>query len=167
MATLNLQVKFNAATVLITTAIIAGGAFGVMTWRDHQRANNAAATQLPSAAVQKTSFSVYAPLTPPAGFTLNRSSVSSTNQAFVYSYTYDKNKQLVITTQQLPPHFDTTQFNPDKTVQTNIGTAYMVDLDARTTAAVVTNKSLIFINAPSKISEDVLEQFINTMELAK
>ena len=82
----------------------------------------------------------------------------------MFSFTYDGSKNLAVTEQAMPSNFDAGSFNPTSKFTTTIGTAYEVDLDTRTTAAIVTDRTLLLINAPDKISVDTLNQFINALK---
>lgn len=150
------------AVACVALAVLVIGGFGAYRYLTTFRTS----TELPAAVVEQSNIAIYAPVKPPTGFSLQTNSISSTQEAFVYSYSYENGKTLAITVQPLPKGFNASQFKPDKEVQTSIGRAYIVDLEMRTTAAIVTEDSLIFINAPQKIGVDVLEQFINSMQHA-
>jgi hypothetical protein len=112
---------------------------------------------------QSVSFPLYYPQKLPPTFRLNQSSFSSTPQVVTYSFTYEGSKQLVVSIQPTAGGVDPNTFNPNDKFTTSIGTAYLVDMDDRTTAAVMGDKSWLLINAPQKISVDTLKQFINAL----
>lgn len=118
---------------------------------------------IPEHIINTVSFPVYAPDRELPGFILDEASTSATSQVVTYNYTYDDTKKLIISIQPMSSDIDPNQFRPTKEFTTTIGKAYIVDLDSRTTAAVVTDESFILINAPSGIAVDAMEQFINSL----
>jgi hypothetical protein len=118
-----------------------------------------------SQAQQKVTFPLYYPESTPEGFTFDKDSVSATDQVVLYSYSYDGDKRLLVTVQS--GKFDSGQFKATSDFTTTMGHAYIVDLDDRTTAAIVGEQSWVIINAPNKIAVDKLTAFINSLRLVR
>ncbi|MET0779381.1 MAG: hypothetical protein ABWY71_00955 [Candidatus Saccharimonadales bacterium] len=116
--------------------------------------------------LQKTvSFPIYYSKKLPTGLSLDKKSLSSATNVVIYSFTYEKGaKRLSLSVQPLDASLDTTTFRPTSEFSTHIGRAYIVDLDDRTSAAVVGDKSWVLISAPNKIADDTLKDLINSLE---
>jgi hypothetical protein len=123
-------------------------------------------TKIPAEILQAqdaATYPLYYPEELPKGFSLDTSSVSVGANAALYSYIYDKNKRLSIGVQERDSSFSTDQFRPTSEFTTHIGRAYVVDLEERTTAAVIGEKSWVLINAPDKIALTELQAFIDSL----
>lgn len=110
-------------------------------------------------------FPLYYAPSPPAGIKFDPTSISLGKDVLIYNYTYDGGKPLAISIQPRTG-IDVTSFNPTSTVSTHIGTAYIVDLSDRTTAAVVTEQAVLLINAADKMPVSQLTQFIDALRPA-
>ncbi|HEV7453796.1 MAG TPA: hypothetical protein VGO07_00895, partial [Candidatus Saccharimonadales bacterium] len=82
----------------------------------------------------------------------------------LYSYLYDHGKRATISVQPHSANFSTDQFKPTLDFTSHIGRAYVVDLEDRSSAAIVGEKSWVLINAPNKMAADVLQNLINSLE---
>lgn len=118
---------------------------------------------IPKAVASKVAFPLYFPEKSPIGMRLDENSFTANSDALVYSFRSNDNKQLVVTIQAKPKGFDTSEFRPTKEFSTYIGRAYVVDLESRTTGAVVNDESLIFVNAPEGLPVDQIEDFIDSL----
>jgi hypothetical protein len=108
-------------------------------------------------------FPLYLPEELPKGFSLDAGSVSVGAQVVLYGYRYDKHKRVSISVQKRDDSFTTDQFRPTSEFTTHIGRVYLVDLEDRTTAAVVGKESWALINAPDRMAVDTMREFINSL----
>lgn len=104
-------------------------------------------------------FPLYYPSQVPPGFVFDKN-VSSMKQVVLYSYTYNKNEKISVSIQPLTNEIDPNAFNPTSDFTTHIGRAYMVDIDLRTTAAVMGKKSWLLINASNNVPTDSFREFV-------
>lgn len=118
-------------------------------------------------AQRTASFTLYYPQTLPTGFSLDRKSISSGSHAVLYSCTYNKHQKVSISIQARGPGFTTDSFRPTNEFTTRIGRAYLVDLEDRTTAAVVGPDSWVLINAPNSIPAGDMERLIDSLRSVK
>jgi hypothetical protein len=125
--------------------------------------NRQQTSPIPEAFASKVSFPLYFPEELPAGLWLDESSFAANSDALVYSFSNSDEKRLVVTIQAKPKAFDVSAFRPTKEFATYIGRAYLVDLESRTTGAIVNDESLIFVNAPDGLPMDQLEKFVNSL----
>lgn len=116
-----------------------------------------------SRAQKSTSFPLLYPATVPTGFSFEKGSVSTTSNVVLYRYLYDGGKKQLMFSVQPKDGLDTSNFKPTSEFTTNVGRAYIVDLDDRTSAAIVGDESWLLINAPEKIAVDTLRQIINQL----
>jgi len=142
------------------TILVIGVAIGVIVVTQHHKQPPTAPPALITAQASVDFPLYYA--TNKGTFQLAQQSVSVADQVVVCSYQYDHGKTLAVSMQPIG-NLDVNQFNPTSDFTTAIGHAYLVDLENRTTAAVVGSKSWTLINAPSKISVGELMQFINSL----
>lgn len=106
-------------------------------------------------------FPLYYPSKLPPGFVLNEK-VSSLEQVILYSYTYDKTETISVSIQPLTDEISPNDFNPTSDFTTYIGRAYMVDMELRTTAAVMGEKSWLLINASENVPTNSFREFIDS-----
>lgn len=118
---------------------------------------------IPKEFSDKVSFPLYYPEEIPEDLELDKTSFSANSEALVYSFKDQDSKRLVVTIQARPEDFSVNDFNPTKDFATHIGRAYVVDLDNRTTAAIVNDESLVFVNAPEGVVLANLESLINSL----
>ena len=137
---------------LVTTLLIA----------QHHKNGSTLTPQALTTAQASASFPLFYAKTNSPSFQFVPASVSATSQAVLYSYQYDHDKTLAVSVQPIG-NLNVDQFNPTSDFATTVGHAYIVDIDSRTTAAVVGSKSWALINAPDKISVSELTQFINSL----
>jgi hypothetical protein len=116
-------------------------------------------------AQESVTFPIYYPSDPPFGFSLIEASLSHTSQVVMYSYSYDKTKKINVSVQPRDSRLDTSQFKPTSEFTTYIGRAYVVDLEERTSAAVMGETSWALVNAPDKIAVSRLQDFIDSLRL--
>jgi len=109
------------------------------------------------------SFPVYYPQDPPNSLRFNETSLSYTKDVVLYTYTYDGNKIVSISVQAKAGGFSDSDFNPTTEFTSHMGRAYIADLDHRTSAAVVGDKSWVLINAPNGIADSTLRDFIDSL----
>ena len=148
--------KKRTLAIIVASILVIGGVLGFFWWA------HKAFSPFPPEIVSRATFPLYFPEQTPVGLMLDTHSFSSTSQVVTYNYIYEGSKRLIVSIQPLKG-VDTDQFNATNKFTTHIGTAYVVDLDSRTTAAVVGQKSLVLINAPQKIAVDTMNQFINNL----
>jgi len=122
---------------------------------------------LPRNDYERLSFPVYFPQPLPAGFTLDRSSISSRPNVLIYKYTYDNGDPLFVSIQPLDPQLDLNSFKPTREIGTAIGKGYLVEYEDRTTVAIVTPKTLVLLNAPQNIPSVAIEQFAASLRAVK
>lgn len=122
-----------------------------------------ASQPIPKEYADKVSFPLYYPDKLPEGFTRDKAVLSANSEALVYGFKDQDGKRLVVTIQARPNGLSTSDFNPTKEFGTHIGRAYVVDLDDRSTAAIVNDTSLVVVNAPEGIALSSLETFINSL----
>ena len=115
------------------------------------------------AAQKNIEFPLYYPNKLPSGFTLDTSSISTTKDVALYSFTYDKNKRVSFSIQAKAKNFTTDDFNPTDDFTSYIGRAYLVDLEDRSSAAVVGDTSWVLINAPDKIPSGQMRELIDAL----
>jgi uncharacterized protein YdhG (YjbR/CyaY superfamily) len=115
------------------------------------------------AAQKAIEFPLYYPNKLPPGYTLDTASISYTKDVAVYSFTYDKSKRVSFSIQAKHQGFSPDDFNPTSDFTSYIGRAYLVDLDDRSSAAVVGDTSWVLINAPDKVPSDTLRQLIDSL----
>lgn len=128
------------------------------------------ATHIPAeiARAQKAvHFTLYYPEQLPDGFSLDRTSVSVGGNVVIYSCIYEKTKRVSISIQPRYSSFSTDQFKATSEFTTHIGRAFMVDLEDRTTAAVVGPASWVLINAPNTMAVDDMRTLIDGLRSAR
>lgn len=115
-------------------------------------------------AQRTVSFPLFYARQAPKGFAFNADQVSTTSQAAIYSYSYDNGKKRLAMSVQ-PPTSDVDAKNLRSTSEftTTIGRVYVLSYDDRTGAVITSDKSWVILNAPDKIAEDDLRDFINTL----
>jgi hypothetical protein len=118
---------------------------------------------IPKEYADKVSFPLYYPDKLPAGFARDTGVMSANSEALVYGFRDQEGKRLVVTIQARPAGLSVNDFNPTKEFGTHIGRAYVVDLDGRSTAAIVNDTSLVVVNAPEGIALSSLETFVNSL----
>jgi hypothetical protein len=149
-----------AAISLLLVASLSGGGY----YFYHQHRSQ---SFYPASVTKATGFPLFYPNHPPASLQLAPTSFSATNEVVTYYYTYSGNKKLIVSVMPLTPGVDISNFNPTKKFTTGIGQAYLVDINTRTTGAIIADKSWILINAPDKISAQDMEAFINSFQPVK
>jgi hypothetical protein len=150
--------------VLVVTGLLAAVMASMYFWEAGQLA------KIPAELVRVqsvVSFPLYYASSLPPGMKLDTKSVTATSGVVLFSYTYDTNKRLSVSIQAKAKDFDTSSFKPTSDFTTHIGRAYVVDLEDRSAAAVVSDKSWVLLNAPEKISADILRQFIDALTPVK
>jgi hypothetical protein len=140
---------------LLCAGVLAAGAIWYLR-------ENTAAVGIPHSLTREVNFPLYLPHHPPTGFKLKDNSFDATAQVFTYSYMYQDTKTIAVSIQPISDDISTTSFHPTKSFTTAIGKAYLVNLDIRTTAAIITDKSFILINAPDPIPMAAMEDFVNS-----
>lgn len=150
-------------SISVVLGVVVGGVI-ILFLRLHDGGQGAV---IPRTYADAVNFPLYQPAGLPNSFSMDKNSFSANQNVLSYTYKYQKDKQIVVNIQALPPGFDSSAFNPTKQFSTNIGTAYLADTGTRVTAAVVNSKSLILVNAPSGINADIMEQFIDSLQPAK
>lgn len=154
------KLKLFAGGILLT-ALLSGTGIAIATYTKlHQ-------SPIPKEIRSAVSFPLYYPKKLLPGMTLNKDSFSATSEVVTFNFNYDSGKKKLIVSEQPLSGIDPDTFNPTKKFTTGIGTAYLVDLEDRTTAAVIADKSWLLINAPQKMGVDDMEQFINSLRPAK
>jgi hypothetical protein len=124
-------------------------------------------TGLPQNSYKNLSFPVYFPRHAPNGFRFDTNSVSSKPDVLAYKYVYQGQKPVYVSIQPKDPQLDPNSFNPTRTITTTIGNGYLADFDTRTTVAVVADKSMILINSPLQIPDQLVEQFADSLAPVK
>jgi hypothetical protein len=163
MATSHFQIRKSARTLLVGLVVVALFAIVAVWYYKFQ----SPAIQLPRSAYSHLNFPVYFPVSPPANFTFDESSVSSTPQVLVYAFKFRGDKSVSVSIQPLDPKLDISSFRPTREINSAIGQGYLVEYDTRTTVAIVTDKSFVLINSPEGVPSSAMEQFANTLELIK
>lgn len=122
---------------------------------------------IPQRMVRQAGFPLYFPKPIPKAVSLDRDSFSLSDRALVYSFSYEGSKHVVVTVQPRPKDFDAGLFRASKEVTTPIGRAYVVDLPERTTAAVINDRSLVFVNAPDGMPMSGFEDVLGSLHPVK
>lgn len=118
---------------------------------------------LAAATYESLSFPVYFPTPLPSGVSLRPGSVSSTGA--VYTYVLDTAPRSFVYVSIQPVAYEVvTSFRADQEFQTYLGRAYIVSRDSgKTSAAIVTDKTMILMNAPGGVAESQLRHIIDAM----
>jgi len=124
---------------------------------------NTAVVSLPTKSYKDLSFPAFFPQRPPQGFKFDDNSISSKPNVLTYSFIYD-HKPVYVSIQPLDPELDTGAFRPTREFETPNGHAYLATFDTRTTVAIVAKKSMILINSPEGVPDDLVERFANTLK---
>lgn len=154
------KLKWLFIALLMLGVISTGSWFGWQKFHD--------SSPIPKNIRQSVSFPLYYPKTLPPTFKLNKGSFASSGQVVTYSFSFTgsdaKSYNLAVTIEPAVPNLTSTaNFNPSDQFITNIGSVYLVELETRTSAAIVTSKSTVFLNTTGGISQDNLKQFINSL----
>ncbi|HEX3082149.1 MAG TPA: hypothetical protein VHQ86_02760 [Candidatus Saccharimonadia bacterium] len=153
------QLIIGAAGAVCSIALALGGIYYVRMYTT--------AVGIPEDLISRTHFPLYYPKHPPAGFHIDSGSFNSSTNVVTYAYRYNGNHPLLISIQPLTSGIDTSAFRPTDKFSTYIGEAYLVDLDDRSTAGIVTDKVFVLINAPDKLDMDTLHQFVDSFRPAR
>jgi len=120
-------------------------------------------------AAQAASYPIYYPTSLPAGFIYNEGSAKYSANVFIYTFTFDGNKKLFVSTIPKP---DGVQFSDfynrilsNKTeVLSNQGTAVMGNAGGQTIGSLVTDKSWITMNTSASINSDTLKALLSSLK---
>lgn len=98
----------------------------------------------------------------PAGFDLDKNSVSAANGVIIFKLVNASSKKEVIFTEQAVGSYDYTQLKADLEFRTQYGQAFITDGQSRTTGTLFTDdKTWILANAPQPIGSDVMQELLN------
>lgn len=152
--------KYVLLVGLAITAVALGiAAAGVI--YTHQRTQ----ASMPLSVSRQFDFPVFFPKPIPKDFKFSPNSFSANpdRSVLTYALTY-RDKPIAITVQRLTNDIPIDNFNPTEKFMSPIGMAYIADIESfRTTAAVVTDKSFILINAPGQIPLSAMKDIINSL----
>ena len=148
--------------IVVAIILIVGGAGG---WKYEHRNSG----PVPKAILKSTNFAIYYPSSLPSGYTLNKNSFSQQNGVLFFQINAN-DKTISISEQQLPkipPDFDTIQkFNTSfKQFDLTAGKS-LLGIDAQSNnpiAIVITNTTLININASNEVPRDVVAKIIENL----
>ncbi|HUC89454.1 MAG TPA: hypothetical protein VMR45_01505 [Patescibacteria group bacterium] len=119
---------------------------------------------IPKALASKVDFSLYYPHKLPDGMTVDRNSFSATPDVFMYTVNYIGHKKMVVSIMPLSSKPDVETFNPTRTLDLDIGKAYIATFDPRTTAAIITNKSWLLVNAENGIDDGTMNDLLKSLQ---
>ncbi len=117
--------------------------------------------------VQKTiSFPLLFPEKLPSGYKLELSQMNGSKGVVVYSIASNAQDLLVVTEQAYPKDFDDGSLKGNEEFTTDLGKAYIVTFEDRTTATLIAGQTWVLINYPGRIdTEDmktILRGFVKT-----
>lgn len=158
-----LEIRKSARALLVGLVVVALLAIAAIAYYKFQPP----AIKLPRDTYAHLDFPVYFPVSPPANFSFDESSVNSTPQVLVYAFKFRGDKHVSVSIQPLDPQLDISSFRPTREINPAIGQGYLVEYDTRTTVAIVTDKSLVLINSPDGIPSGVVEDFANSLKPVK
>lgn len=155
--------KLNTLTaVSIVVICISGTMVGGFLYQ-HRKDSRASST-IPTALLDRASvgdFPLYFSEST-SYFRFNDTSVTVDSTTVTFSYMYAGNKNLVVSEQKRPTVME--QINKVKDFDTRIGHAYIANVNGSTTGIVLTNKTLIVLNATQSIDNDQLQEFMLNFE---
>lgn len=151
------------SVVLLVLAPIAGA----IAYRYYSAAPS---STVPDSLRSSVDFPLYYPQYLPEGYTVDASSVSSTQEVVTYNISYGTNSSLIISQQPLPPTFDFERFyeremGDPKPLATDIGQARIGLLNGRKTASLAAGRTWILIAAPNGIEDAALENIVTSFRL--
>ncbi len=109
----------------------------------------------------------------PSGYTLDKNSFNSTDQAFVYSVSYGNNQKIIFSDQTKPTTSQIQSFYAKaiplhNTLKTNVGAAAIGIIKFQTVVSLPTNTNAwIIATAPLNINQTQLNQVIKSIKPAK
>lgn len=108
----------------------------------------------------RVSFPVLFPAKLPDGYKLDTTHLSANRGVIVYSINNHDGKTLAVTEQEYPANFDSNTLSGNEEFTTNLGKAYIVSFDDRTTASLVAGKTWVLINYPAAMDTEDLKLII-------
>jgi hypothetical protein len=82
----------------------------------------------------------------------------------MYTVNYIGHKKMVVSIMPLSSKPDVETFNPTRTLDLDIGKAYIATFDPRTTAAIITNKSWLLVNAENGIDDGTMNDLLKSLQ---
>jgi hypothetical protein len=109
---------------------------------------------------QLFSFPLYYPSSMPSYFFVDTGSMTTSNNTLIFPISRNDGQKIIVTEQQLPVGFDTTQVTGTRTVIPNLGTIVLGSGYLGNRSVIVTQNTLMFISAPSTITVGDLDEIV-------
>lgn len=147
---------------LVVLAVIIGG-FAIA-WHYHKESSK----PIPKSVRQSVNYPIYYPTTIPKNYSLDRSSIKSSDDTVTYSFksTVSANP-ITVTFQPIPKGFNPKSLfahNPYPTTFTPIGTLYDLSSDKQTRVMITANNSLIFISSTGILNTSDVQAVITSLK---
>lgn len=148
------QHRFVLALIIMVAIAIAGS------WIYH----NSHTSPIPKNIQQQVNFPVYYPSQLPAGFSLNKKSISVSRNVVVYEIRYGDKEIISVSVQAKPQDFNFDSLSGNQEFTTPYGKAYIVTPGTRTTGSLVASNAWVILNTTQGIGTDQMKSILDNLQ---
>lgn len=106
-------------------------------------------------------YNLHYPAKIPVGYTVDKDTITIDEETGSFAILHNDGNRLYVTQQKRPLLME--EVNKTREFNTNIGKAYIADLNGRIAGFIVTNDTLIIISSSGEIDVNVLRQLMENM----
>ena len=115
--------------------------------------------------IPSVDFTIYYPATIPLNYSVNTDSIRAQHDLFNFSIKTSGQNDIIVTEQKLPPTME--EVTKTKEFVTDIGQAYIADLNGKVTGFIRTKGTLVIISNADKSQSTQLEELLINFALVK
>ena len=146
----------------VVVLVLGAGVVLFLTMYKHSHRSATAVPPEITVSTSQVAFPLYYPEPLPAGWAYVPSSIQSVGGVIMYAVSDGKSGKLVISQQPIPPQ--TEDVKKDVEFKTDLGDAYISNLNGKTAGFIRADKSLIIISGASDSQSDLLRNVMSNLK---